>query len=129
MMLKTKTLVAGAALIALAGCGLGTSKSWNQEAGAFIDEGGFGNPTMQNALAQMCAGQAKGFIVPDPVVVSTASASGGSPTHRRGRVLCSGHLNGKFAQVIFDNYVESAEPPTTLQGGLETVDAAAGGGG
>ena len=43
-------------------------KSWNQEAGAFLDEGGFGNPTMNNMLAQMCKGQAKGYIVPDPIV-------------------------------------------------------------
>ena len=35
---------------------------------AFLDEGGFGNPTMNNMLAQMCTGQAKGHIIPDAVV-------------------------------------------------------------
>ena len=34
--------------------------SWNQEAGAFIDEGQFGNPTMQNTLVQTGQGN---FVV------------------------------------------------------------------
>ena len=125
MNVATKTLMVGAGLLALAACGE-TSKSWNQEAGAWLDEGGFGNPTMQNMMAQMCSGQAKGYIVPDPVVVASPSASG-APTYRRGYVMCSGHLNGKYAQVIFTQYRRSARPESVLQGGLAAIESAAGG--
>ena len=70
MTLKIKTLMVGAAALALSACGEGPiGKFWYQPAGEFIDEGGFGNPTMTNMMAQMCAGQAKGYIVPRPVVV------------------------------------------------------------
>lgn len=125
MNLKTKSAMAGAALVALAGCAGPIGHTWHSEAGAFLDEGGFGNPTMQNTMAQMCAGQAKGYIVPDPVVVATPTAGGGA-TYKRGYVMCSGHLNGKYAQVIFTGYRESAQPATILQGGLETIDAGGG---
>ncbi len=49
----TKTALITASLLALGACG--DSKvfnSWTQEAGAFIDEGQFGNPTRQNTLVQ-----------------------------------------------------------------------------
>ena len=127
MNLKTKTVLAGTALFALSACGEGPmGSSWHQEAGAFLDEGGFGNPTMQNMMAQMCSGQAKGYIVPDPVVVASPNGSGGT-AYKRGYVMCSGHLNGKYAQVIFDGYVQSAVPPTALSGGLEVIDSSGGG--
>ena len=122
MNLKTKTAMAGAALVALAGCAGPIGHTWHSEAGAFLDEGGFGNPTMQNMMAQMCSGQAKGYIVPDPVVVASPNAKGGMD-YRRGHVMCSGHLNGKYAQVIFTGYRESAQPATILQGGLEAIEA------
>ncbi|MGR3291090.1 MAG: OmpA family protein, partial [Paracoccaceae bacterium] len=56
---NTKTLFAAVSLVALSACG-GQNyfsdgdffDSWNQEAGAFIDEGQFGNPTMHNTLIQ-----------------------------------------------------------------------------
>ena len=63
MKLKIKTLMVGAGALALTACGEGTvGKFWYQEAGAFIDEGGFGNATMQNTLAQLCVGKAKGYL-------------------------------------------------------------------
>ncbi len=40
MMLKIKTLIISGCVLALAAC--------SQESGAFLDEGGFGNPTMNN---------------------------------------------------------------------------------
>jgi len=107
MTLSIKTLALGTAILTLAACSGGAGKSWNQEAGAFIDEGGFGNPTMTNMMAQMCRGQAKGFIVPDPIVAADPSSPKGAPL-RRGRVMCSGHLNGKYAQVIWGEYVGGA---------------------
>ncbi len=122
MNFKTKTALAGSALIALTACG----PTWHQEAGAFLDEGGFGNPTMQNMMAQMCSGQAKGYIVPDPVVVASPTASGGT-TYRRGHVMCSGHLNGKYAQIIWREYVASAVPPPRVSGGgLSAIEGAGG---
>ena len=48
-----KALLAASSALALVACGdaeLGSS--WNQEAGSFIDEGGFGNPTMNHTLIQ-----------------------------------------------------------------------------
>ena len=53
MTLKIKALLVGASALALTACGEGPAgDSWTQEAGAFIDEGGFGNPTMNNTLIQ-----------------------------------------------------------------------------
>lgn len=45
-----KLLVLSASVLALAACE--DSQSWGTEAGSFIDEGGFGNPTMNNTLVQ-----------------------------------------------------------------------------
>ena len=53
MTLKIKTLLVGASVLALTACGEGPiGDSWHQEAGSFIDEGQFGNPTMNNTLIQ-----------------------------------------------------------------------------
>lgn len=118
MTLKIKTLMVGAAALALSACGDGpVGKFWYQEAGAQIDEGGFGNPTMTNMLAQMCAGQAKGYIVPDPVVVLDPKSAPSNPSYYRGQVRCSGELNGKYAEVIFREYITSAVPRETIEGG------------
>ena len=125
MNLVTKSVMAGAALFALAACEGPMGKVWYQEAGAFLDEGGFGNPTMQNMMAQMCSGQAKGYIVPDPIVVAAPKGSSG-PSHRHGYVMCSGHLNGKYASVIWGGYRRSATPPTALGSGLQAIEAAGG---
>ncbi|MCV6593598.1 MAG: hypothetical protein OIF48_11640 [Silicimonas sp.] len=125
MNLMTKTAMSGAALIALVACEGPVGQVWHMEAGAFLDEGGFGNPTMQNMMAQMCAGQAKGYIVPDPIVVQGAKGSGSSAP-RRGYVMCSGHMNGKYAQVVFDSYITSAQPTSELGGGLAAIESSGG---
>ena len=53
MTLKIKNFLVGASVLALTACGEGTAfDSFNDEAGAFIDEGGFGNPTMNNTQIQ-----------------------------------------------------------------------------
>ncbi len=125
MTLKIKTLALGAGVLALAACGEGPAgKSWNQEAGAFLDEGGFGNPTMTNMMAQMCRGKAKGYIVPDPIVALDPKSPAGAPAYRTGRVMCSGQLNGQYAQVIWGEYVRSAVPPSTMEGGLAAIAGA-----
>ena len=128
MTLTIKTILVGAGILALAGCAGESSKSWNSEAGSWLDEGGFGNPTMTNMMAQMCKGRAKGFIEPDPVVALDAkTAPGGRAGHYRASVYCSGQLNGQFAQVTWREYVSSARAASTLQGG--GLAATEGGGG
>lgn len=129
MTFKIKTLALATGVLSLAACGEGPAgKAWNQEAGAFIDEGGFGNPTMTNMMAQMCRGKAKGYIVPDPIVSMDPKSPASAPSYRTGRVMCSGQLNGQYAQVIWGSYVQSATPPTTIGGGLAAIEGAAGGG-
>ena len=123
MNFKTKSVVAGLGLLALTACGEGTlGKSWHQEAGSFLDEGGFGNPTMNNMLAQMCRGQAKGHIVADPIVALDPKSAPNAPRYRTGKVMCSGHLNGQYARVIWGGYVNSATAPATLGGGIAAIE-------
>ena len=117
-----KHIIMGVGLLALAAC-----DSWNQEAGAKLDEGGFGNPTMNNMLAQMCTGRAKGYIVPDPVVKIDGTDASGAPRYRQGKVMCSGNLNGKYARVIWGEYVRSATAPSPLGGGIAAIEGAGGG--
>ena len=45
-----KILLGAASLLALAGCERGAFNSWYAPAGDYVDEGGFGNPTMNNTL-------------------------------------------------------------------------------
>ena len=129
MSMNIKTIFVGAGMLALTACGeAGTFGSFHQEAGAFLDEGGFGNPTMHNMLAQKCVGAPKGFIEPDPVVALNPTGPNATPVYARYSVYCSGALNGKYAQVIFREYVRSAVPPSSLGGGLQVIEGAAGGG-
>lgn len=126
MNVVSKTVVAGAALFALAACDGTMGKTWYQESGAFIDEGGFGNPTMQNMMAQMCSGQAKGHIIADPIVAAAPNSTASKPVYRRGHVMCSGHLNGKYARVIWGDYIRSGVSPSSLRGGLAAIESAGG---
>jgi hypothetical protein len=118
-----KIVMAGTCALALTACGdRNYATTWNQEAGAFLDEGAFGDPTMQNMMAQMCTGQAKGYIVPDPIVALHPTSTAENPVYFRGHVMCSGQLNGKYAQVIFREYVTSATSPSRMGGGLRAID-------
>ncbi|WP_157937728.1 hypothetical protein [Oceaniglobus roseus] len=110
---------------------------FTQPAGAFLDEGQFGNATMINMQAQKaCANKPKGYIVPDPVVVLDPDEylDPKSPqpevytTPRYGYARCSGTLNGKYAEVIFEEYVESAtELPPEKQSTSTSVVVPTGG--
>jgi len=111
MSIKIKTLMIGVGALALAAC---STDKFNSEAGAFLDEGGFGNPTMTNMLAQMCSGQAKGFVPSEPLVVLDPKSAPSNPRYFRGQVTCSGELNGKFAEVIFTEYVSGATTAATV---------------
>jgi peptidoglycan-associated lipoprotein len=58
---QIKIILGVSAMLALGACEKGTIDSWTfGEAGSFLDEGGFGNPTMNNMLVQ--TGQ-KSYVV------------------------------------------------------------------
>jgi peptidoglycan-associated lipoprotein len=58
---QIKIMLGVTAMLALGACEKGTIQSWTVgEAGSFLDEGGFGNPTMNNLLVQ--TGQ-KSYVV------------------------------------------------------------------
>lgn len=52
MRAKIKTLLVASSALGLVACGDASVTNWNSEAGAQIDEGNFGNPTMNNTLIQ-----------------------------------------------------------------------------
>ena len=78
-----KYLLLASTAIAVAGCTMESKTDFNSEAGMVIDSGFFGNSTMTNLLAQ-----------------------------RQHNHPHAGPLNGQYGQVIFDEYIESAVPPT-----------------
>lgn len=124
---QIKTLLIGASMFAVTACSEAGLAGFDQPAGAWIDEGGFGNPTMYNMMAQKCAGRGKGFIVPDPVVaLDPARQVAGKSPYRAGSIRCSGHLNGKYARVIWGEYVDSASAAQSIGGGVGEIE---GGGG
>lgn len=50
---QLKIILGAASLLALSACGdTPIAYTWTQEAGGYLDEGGFGNPTMNNTLVQ-----------------------------------------------------------------------------
>ncbi len=113
----TKPLITAIGLLALTACGdRQIGSSWNQEAGAFLDEGAFGNPTMVNMMAQQCHSRIpKGQIRFEPEIVR---APVGSPKPYIRRATCSGNLNGKYAAVIFQEYVASATEIPPIRGSI-----------
>lgn len=114
MVNSLKIVLVGSIALGVAACSPESGARFNSEAGAFIDEGGFGNPTMINMMAQMCAQGGKGGFksggVVDPVVTLDADSSASRPVYYRDHTQCAGRLNGKYAEVIFREYVTSAEP-------------------
>lgn len=128
-MTRIMTILVATSTLAVAACGdRGAGDGFYREAGAFLDEGGFGNPTMINMMAQVCnpggsgGGGFKSGAVTDPKVVMDPSSTPQRPVYR---VHCSGNLNGKFAQVVFDEYVASGtELPPSDEGGLAAIEGA-----
>ena len=80
---KTFSILALALPVGLAGCG-----GFQQEAGAFLDGGTFGNATMNNHLVQTCAD------------VTNTKYSTGRCAPRT--------MDGKYARVTYGEYVGSA---------------------
>ncbi|MDH3263814.1 MAG: hypothetical protein OEM24_07440 [Paracoccaceae bacterium] len=132
MTLHLKSLLCAASVVALSACSQGTSSEFYTEAGSEVDEGGFGNPTMNNMMAhiaEVCVGRAKGYIVPDPVVVLDPNSPTTERRYLRGQVRCLGQLNGKYAEVVFREYVQSATfAPLNPESDVGAGSGGAGGG-
>jgi hypothetical protein len=80
-----------------------------REAGSQVDSGDFGNATLHNQLAQTCRRSGAGKLGPvagDPLVVLDPQST---PARRVYRVHCDGRLDGKYAVVIYREYVESGQ--------------------
>jgi len=91
--------------------------------------GGFGNATANNIVAQTCnntgasgagkyAGKA-GATPGDPVVVLDPQSTPANPVYR---VYCDGNLDGKYAEIIYRDYVGSAIQKTTVQDATAAVE-------
>ncbi|MEM0948630.1 MAG: hypothetical protein AAGK37_14620 [Pseudomonadota bacterium] len=95
----------GIVALGIAGCAPG-------EVGSQLDDGWFGEANVHNTLAQMCYGPGgkggKNGVATDPLVVLDPTSTQSRPIYR---VHCDGQLNGKYAQVIFREYVDSATSP------------------
>lgn len=113
----TQALTIATALSTLAACSAeqGYGASFFKEAGSQLDSGEFGNATLHNQLVQTCntgAGfKGKGTAPGDPVVVLDPSST---PSRKVYRVHCDGNLDGKYANVIYREYIESAVPQSTV---------------
>lgn len=86
-----------------------------REAGSQLDTGEFGNSTLHNQLVQTCKKSASGKIggsAGDPVVVLDPSST---PSRKVYRVHCDGKLDGKYAQVVYSEYVGSAVQVPNVQ--------------
>jgi hypothetical protein len=118
-----KTLAVLTGLATLAACapesGVG---QFYREAGAQVDQGEFGNATLHNQLVQTCRtngyGNGKvGGLAADPVVVLDPKSTPSRPIYR---VHCNGQLDGKYAQIVYSEYVRSGvQAPNVEQADAE----------
>lgn len=115
---STHAVALTAGLVTLAACSAeqGIGNSFFQEAGTQIDPGEFGNATLHNQLVQTCRTNSASYqgkvggVSGDPVVVLDPTSSANRPVYR---VHCDGRLDGKYALVIYNEYITSAaEDPT-----------------
>ena len=105
--------------------GLAILTACAHEAGSQLDTGYFGNATLHNQLVQTCKtngygydkGGKAGSVAGDPVVVLDPSSTANRPVYR---IHCDGRLDGKYASVIYNEYVRSA----TAGSGVEEATAA-----
>ena len=110
-------LLCGAATLAACAPESGPGQFF-REAGSQLDQGEFGNATLHNQLVQSCrtnsvggAGGKVGGAIGDPVVVLDPEST---RTRRVYRVHCDGRLDGKYATIIYREYVNSATQSQTV---------------
>ena len=95
----------------LAACGEQSSGGvFYREAGSQIDGGKFGQATVQNIAAQTCTSNRSGLgkagnAPADPIVVLDPVSTPKKPVYR---IHCDGRLDGKYARVVYTEYVDSA---------------------
>lgn len=113
---RTSALLAG--LLVVSACGDGGFGTFYSEAGSQLETGDFGRATLHNQLVQTCQtngtgfASAKGTVAGDPVVVLDPKSTFNNPVYR---VHCNGRLDGKYARIIYGEYVGSAVQKTTVE--------------
>ena len=116
----TRTVAFLTGLVALAGCASepGIYGTFYREAGVQLETGDFGRATLHNQLVQTCKSNGTGFAkakgagAGDPVVVLDPKSSFNNPVYR---VHCDGRLDGKYATIIYRDYVGSAVQKDTVE--------------
>ena len=110
----TRTVALLTGLVALTACASepGVYGTFFNEAGAQLETGDFGRATLHNQLVQTCKSNGTGFAkgkggagAGDAVVVLDPKSTLNNPVYR---VHCDGRLDGKYATVIYNEYVGSA---------------------
>lgn len=118
---RTLLLVAGLAVVTACAPESGPGQFY-REAGSQVDTGEFGNATLHNQLTQTCrtngTGVGKVGAPPtDPLVVLDPTSKPGRTVYR---VHCDGQLDGKFAQIVYREYVGSGiQTPNVQQADAE----------
>ena len=114
----TRGLVVITALGTLAACAPDTGVGqFYREAGTQVDGGEYGNASLHNQIAQTCGtngvGAGKvGAQTGEPLVVLDPESTLNRQIYR---VHCDGRLDGKFAQVIYREYVGSSVQVSNVQ--------------
>ena len=117
---STRAILMVTGLATIAACapegGIGTF--W-REAGSQLETGDFGRATLHNHLVQTCklngygVGKGKGGAAAgDPVVVLDPKSTLNRKVYR---VHCDGRLDGKYASIIYREYVGSAVQKDTVE--------------
>lgn len=103
-------IISGLATLVAACAPEGGIGSFYREAGAQLETGYFAEATVHNQLVQTCRSNGSGFgkagyTAGDAVVVLDPSSTASRPVYR---VHCDGRLDGKYASIIYSDYVASA---------------------
>ena len=117
--IRAVLLVTGLATLTACAPESGVGSFW-REAGAQLETGTYGNATLHNQLVQTCKtngygygkGGKAGSVAGDPVVVLDPSSTANRPVYR---VHCDGRLDGKYASIIYNEYVRSAAETATVE--------------
>jgi len=119
---STRAALLATGIVTLSACSAETTfANFFRESGSQLDTGEFGNATLHNQLAQTCRTSGSGYgkgvgkaggAAGDPLVVLDPESTG---TRKVYRVYCDGRLDGKYAQVIYSEYVTSAKQTPTVE--------------